>query len=169
MKMDLYHELIQHLNQLVVLYRQLLDTVRKEKQLLLKVDLPLLTESNKNKEQIISKIKSLESDWMAVAEQLYIVLGLKAEPPRLSEIARYFTGDEQSKLLQVQSVMNLLIQRTAAANKENEELVHNALTHISGAMKAIRETLNKNSVYAKKGTKNEAPAQTSGRLVSKEV
>ena len=169
MKMDLYHELIKHLNQLVLLYRQLLDVVRKEKQLLLKVDLPLLSESNKNKEQIISQIKALESDWMSVGEQLYIVIGLKAEPPRLSEIARHFSGDEQSKLLQVQSVMNLLIQRTTAANKENEELVRNALTHISGAMKAIRDTLNKNSVYAKKGIKSETPVQTSGRLVSKEV
>lgn len=169
MKMDLYHELVKQLNQLVMVYRQLLDTVRKEKQILIDVDLTSLAENNKLKETLLVKINELEVQWMAIGLELYAVCGVKEEAPRLSEIARYFTGAEQDKLLQIQTLLNLLVQRAAAANKENEELIRSALTHISGAMKAIRDTLSKNSTYEKKGKKNEAPAQTSGRLVSKEV
>lgn len=169
MKMDLYHELVKHLNQLVLSYRSLLDTVRTEKQILMVVDLPALAENNKIKEKILGQIKDLENEWMSVAAKLYVLLGITLDEPRLSEIARHFTGEEQNKILQMQSLLNLLIHRTSSVNKENEELIRSALTHINGAMKSIRDTLSKNSTYAKKGIKNETPVETSGRLVSKEV
>jgi hypothetical protein len=169
MKMELYQELVKHLNQLVLCYRSLLDTVRTEKQILMIVDLPALAVNNKVKEQYLRQIKDLENEWMSVAAKLYVLFGITLDEPRLSEIARYFTGEEQNKILQMQSLLNLLIQRTATVNKENEELIRSALTHINGAMSSIRATLSKNSTYAKKGKKNETPVETSGRLVSKEV
>ena len=169
MSHDLFQELVKHLSDLVLVYRHLLDTVRKEKQLLLKADLIQLKESNAAKEKMLAKIKSLESLWLATAHKIYNEFGKKTESPRLLEVANLLSGAQQEKLMQLRSVLNLLIQRTAAVNKQNEVLTQSALAHISGAMKAIKKTLNKNSNYEKKGTRSETQAETSGRLVSKEV
>ena len=169
MKNELFQDLVKHLSDLVLVYRHLLDTVRKEKQLLLKADLVSLKECNKAKEKMLAKIKQLEDKWTDTAMQIYALLGKKESTPRLLDIATHYAGAQQDKLMQLRSVLNLLIQRSAAVNKQNETLTHSALTHISGAMKAITSTLNKNSNYEKKGKRSEKAGEKSGRLVSKEV
>lgn len=168
-KQELFDQLVKHLSQLVLVYRHLLDAVRKEKQILLKAELAALQESNKSKEKMLKKISDLEKDWMNVATQIHALMGRDTGEPRLSEIATHFDGIQRDKLLQLRSVLNLLVQRTSAVNRQNESLTQSALSHISGAMKAIKDTLNKNSNYEKKGTRSEPSTKTSGRLMSKEV
>jgi len=172
MKNELFQELVKHLSQLVLVYRHLLDLVRKEKQLLLNADLETLKEITDSKEKMLKKIKDLENQWMATAVKIYSATGLKAQDqsPRLAEIATQYFGKDQEKLVRIRAVLNLLVQRTSAVNRQNETLTQSALSHVSGAMTAIKNTLNKkNSTYEKKGKRNEQPSETSGRLVSKEV
>lgn len=169
MKHQLFGELVQHLNHLVTVYRHLLDTVRKEKQILLKADLQSLTDNNATKEAMLHKINELEKKWMQVAESIHQNFGLKETTPRLSEIASLYEGEKQQKLLRFKTVLNLMIQRTSTLNKQNEQLAQSALSHIAGAMQSITETLNKKSPYEKKGKRAESALETSGRLVSKEA
>lgn len=168
MKHELFNDLVKHLNELVRVYRHLLETVRREKQLLLKADMPELDECNKAKEAMLMKVSELERKWTGTSHQILLLLGKDLESPRLLEIATQFDGVERDKLMQLRSVLNLLVQRIATVNKHNETLTQAALAHISGAMQAIKTTLNKNSNYEKKGKRSEAP-ENSGRLVSKNV
>lgn len=169
MKLELYDELVKNLSQLVLVYRHLLLSVRREKQILLRAELQALSESNIAKEALVARVKDLEDKWMGTADKLCKNLGLEESTPRLSEIAGRFEGAQREKLMQLQSVLNLLIRRTTSINKQNDVLIQSALTHIGGAMKSIRDTLSKNSTYEKKGTRSDAPTETSGRLVSKEA
>jgi len=168
MKNDLFKDLVQHLGDLVRVYRHLLETTRREKQLLLKADLEALTECTKSKEKMLEKINELDKKWSSTAVQLSLLFGKGAEVPRLIDIATQFDGAQRDKLMQLRSVLNLLVQRISGVNKDNEGLTHSALAHISGAMQAIKQTLNKNSNYEKKGKRSETP-ETSGRLMSKNV
>ncbi len=169
MKHSLYKDLVQHLNELVRVYRHLLETVRREKQLLLKADIVALDECTKAKEMMLAKVNELEKKWMTTAKQIYLLLDKKDfESPRLLDIATKYDGAERDKLLQLRSVLNLLVQRIIGVNKDNEALTQSALSHISGAMQAIKQTLNKNSNYEKKGKRSDAN-ETTGRLVSKNV
>jgi hypothetical protein len=169
MKQQLFLELVKHLNQLVLVYRHLFDTVRKEKAMLLSADLQGLSDVNQAKELMLKKINEIEKKWMAVASEMQPVLGLSATTPRLLEIAESYTGAEREKLLRFRTVLNLIIQRTSALNKQNDQLAKSALSHIAGAMQAFTDTLNKKSNYLKKGKRSESSMETSGRLVSKEV
>jgi hypothetical protein len=62
----------------------------------------------------------------------------------------------------------LLLKRVHELNKENETLVQSALQHVTGAMKAIRETLQEKPTYQRKGEVSSGPAPT-GNLVSREA
>jgi len=169
MKDSLYTEIVKHLNQLVLVYRHLYDVVRQEKSALIHADLQVLPELNQRKELMLKKINELEKMWMDVASRMRPVLNLQAETPRLLEIAEAYSGKQRDKLMRFRTVLNLLVQRTAVINRANDQLTQSALSHISGAMQAFTETLNKKSNYEKKGKRSESSKETSGRLVSKEV
>lgn len=169
MRDQLYAELVENLNQLVRVYRHLLDVVRKEKQILVKAQITELSENNKSKEKMVSKAKELEGAWMESAYKLYKELNIKEKDQRLLEIARHFNGEKGEKLHKLHSVLTLLVKRTVEINKANDEYIQSALSHISGAMKAIRETLSQNTNYEKAGKKGKEKLETAGRLMSKEV
>lgn len=170
MKEQLYQDLIQSLNQLVWVYRHLLDTVRKERDILTNAYLDEIQDVNQTKEKMLEKVRELEAQWSSIAIDLSAYLQIDiTEGPRLSDIAKHFSGEQSKKLQQLRSVLNLLVARTAEVNAYNDKLIHSALSHISGAMQAIRDTLSSKSPYAKQGKRTEPTTETAGRLVSKEV
>ncbi|MBX3021064.1 MAG: flagellar protein FlgN [Bdellovibrionales bacterium] len=150
----------------IKVYRHLLDVVRKEKEILVAANLDELNENNKSKEAMLIRIRALESDRVKWAEEVQKELGLKGEP-RLLDIARHLDSEPAEKLRNVHSVLELLLRRVQEYNRQNEELVQSALTNITGAMKAIKGTLEEKPTYKKKGeVEGHASA---GQLVSREA
>lgn len=162
-----YSQLVRCLDQLIKVYRSLLEVVRKEKQILIDSNVEGLSENNKAKEAMIIKIKSLETQRLRCAKDLALIIGVDPERPRLSDIAARFSGAEGEKLRNSQSVLELLIKRVSEINKENEVLVQSALRSITGAMQSIKETLQDKNIYQNKGKIQQA--QAPGNLVRKEV
>lgn len=156
------------LEDLIKVYRNLLETVRNEKEILIGSNLDELTENNRAKEAMLVRIRSLEETRIQVAADLCEALGLSRENPRLLDIARHLGGVEGDRMHNMHSVLELLLKRVQELNKQNEGLVESALSHITGAMKAIRETLKEKPTYQRKGEVAAAPAQ-SGQLVSREA
>lgn len=170
MKEQLYQDLVQSLNQLVWVYRHLLDTVRKERDILTHAYLDEMQDINQTKEKMLEKVRELEARWTSTALDLYSLLQIDVKQgPQLSELAKYFSTAESQKLHQLRSVLNLLVARTSEVNQYNDKMIQSALSHISGAMQAIRETLSSKAPYAKQGKRTEPARETAGRLVSKEV
>jgi flagellar biosynthesis/type III secretory pathway chaperone len=163
---ELVDSLLGTLEEQVKVYRALLDVVRKEKEILVSANLDDLTENNRSKEAMLIKIRALESQRVTAATGVYQSLGLHGEP-RLLEIARYVKSAEGDKLRSVHSVLELLLRRVQEYNRQNETLVQSALNNITGAMNAIKSTLQEKPVYQKQG-EVEGTTQ-SGQLVSREA
>ena len=168
LKQNNYKALISCLEQLVKVYRLLLTVVRNEKQILIDSNLEELTENNKTKEATLIKLKSLETQRMKYARDLAEVCGGDTDAPRLLEIATFFEGQESVKLRNLHSVLDLLVRRVNEINQENEVLVKNALSTISGAMDSIRDTLTEKPVYGQKGGMKSSKS-SDGSLFSKDV
>ena len=159
--------LVQVLEDQIKVYRHLLDTVRKEKEILISANLDELNENNRSKEALLIKIRSLEASRMKAAVEVYRSLGLPGDEPRLTEIARYVNGELSSRLHNIHSVLELLLKRVQEFNQQNEVLVQSALSNITGAMNAIKSTLAEKPTYQKKGeVEGHASA---GQLVSREA
>jgi flagellar biosynthesis/type III secretory pathway chaperone len=164
---NLVTHLLAVLDDQIKVYRHLLDVVRKEKDILVSTHLDELNENNRSKEAMLIKIRTLESERIKAAQELHGLLGLGAGEPRLTELARHMDDVHAEKLRTVHNVLELLLRRVQDYNRQNETLVQSALSNITGAMNAIKGTLEEKATYQKKG---EVEGHTaSGQIVSREA
>ena len=167
--MKSYDRLTKSLDQLVTVYRHLLEVVRKENEILSGAEMDRIVEVNEAKEKLVFKVKELDQNWQKSADHLAAELKLIDSKPTLLGLAKNLKGDESKKLEQLHSVLNMLVERIAELNKKNEILVQAALTHISGAMNSITKTLNENPTYKNSGNMEGKNKDAQGRLVQKEA
>lgn len=158
--------LIGVLEEEIKIYRTLLDIVRKEKDILISANLDDLNENNRAKEAMLLKIRALEAQRLKNAVEVYQALNLNGEQPRLLEIARHVDDETAEKLRNVHSVLDLLLRRIQEFNRSNEDLVQSALHNVTGAMNAIKSSVQEKPTYQKKG-EVEGHMQ-SGHLVSRQ-
>ena len=155
------------LEEQVKVYRHLLEVVRKEKEILVSTNLDDLNENNRSKEAMLIKIRALESERLSLAGEVYQQLALPGEQPRLMEIARHLPEEAANRLRSIHNVLELLLRRVQEYNRQNEVLVQSALNNITGAMNAIKGTLQEKPTYQKKG-EVEGHA-SSGQIVRREA
>lgn len=164
-----YQKLIANLEDLTKLYRQLLDIVRKEKEILLAANLDELNANNQGKEALLMKLRMVDVLRVKHAEELAAMVGADKQNPRLLEIAQKMGGPEGDRLRSLHSALEMVIQRMMEINRENEEYARSALDTLQGALGEIKDTLGGNKkIYAKKGTYQPGPDQT-GNFVRKEA
>jgi len=136
-----YADLLSCLDDLVKIYRSLLDVVRREKEILVESRLDELNENNKSKDTLLVRIRSLENSRTKLARDLAVLTSSDVDQPRLLELAANLPKDQGDRLRNMHSVLELLIRRVSEVNKTNEELVQSALRSITGAMEAIKDGL----------------------------
>jgi flagellar biosynthesis/type III secretory pathway chaperone len=159
--------LVTVLDEQIKIYRHLLEVVRKEKEILVAANLDDLNENNRAKEAMLIKIRALEVERIRVATHVAQELGLKGESPRLLDIANHLPDESGEKLRSIHSVLELLLKRVQEYNRQNEILVQSALNNITGAMNALKGSLESKPTYQKKG---EVEGHTAaGNLVSRQV
>lgn len=161
-------QLVHILDEQITVYRQLLEVVRREKDILISANLDDLSENNKLKETQLIKIRGLETERIRVAAQLATSLGLSPEAPRLLEIANHLSQEGGDKLRTMHSVLELLVRRIQDLNQKNEVLVQSALANVTGAMTNLKNVLEEQKTYKRKGDLGKAQT-ISGQLVSKEA
>ncbi|MGZ3745335.1 MAG: flagellar protein FlgN [Pseudobdellovibrionaceae bacterium] len=162
-----YQRLVANLEEMTKLYRQLLDLVRKEKQLLVDANMEKLQENNEFKENLLFKIKSIDSLRMRYAAELACLVHADQENPRLLDIAKNLGGAEGDRLRVIHSALDLLVKRLSFLNKENEDVAQTALKNLNGALGNIKDTLSGKKTYGAKGQVQRGPEQA-GHFVCKE-
>jgi flagellar biosynthesis/type III secretory pathway chaperone len=165
---DVYRELLGCLDDLVKIYRSLLEVVRREKEILVESRLDELNENNKTKDALLVRIRTLENSRTKLARDLAVLTSSDVDQPRLLEIAANLPVDRGDRLRNMHSVLDLLIRRVSEVNKQNEELVQSALRSITGAMESIKDGLQPATTYEKKGSMSSGRSE-GGALVSREV
>lgn len=162
-------KLIDCLDEMVKLYRHLLEVVRTEKELLITANVDGLEKSNESKEIMLSKIRALESLRGKCSRELATELGMKDEAPRLLVLARNVSLEEGDRLRSLHSVLDLLVKRVREYNEQNQVLAEAGLKHVTGALGAIRDSLREDKpVYKRQGEVSLSPLQ-SGQLVRREA
>jgi FlgN protein len=169
MKQKAYEKLIQNLDEIVKQYRLLLDSVRKEKELLIKSDITQLNENNERKEQFIAKIKNLDDNRLMFASDLAQAIGADHLEPRLLQLAQKMGGAEGDRLRTMHSTLELLITRLMTLNKENAVYAESALKTVNSALENIKDAITGGQkTYQKKGQYQQG-YDKSGHLISKEA
>ena len=155
------------LDGLIKVYRQVLNVVRKERDILIAANLDELNENNKTKETLLIKARQLEAERIQVAKNFAVAEDL-SDTTRLLEFANHIGGDLGERLRNMQTALELLLKRVREFNAQNEVLVNSALEKVTGAMGSICNSLKDKPTYKKTGGVISRPAE-SGQLVSKEA
>jgi flagellar biosynthesis/type III secretory pathway chaperone len=150
----------------IKVYRNMLDLVRREKEVLISAQIIELEDCNKAKETMVLKIRGLERQREKAAREMGHAVGLQLENPRLLEIATKLIDPESSKIRSIHSTMTLLIGRIKEINDANEDLIQASLKMVNGALGAIKQTLQPKSTYAASGEVKKT--EVAGHFVSKE-
>lgn len=164
----LFVDLDQSLDDLIKVYRSLLNTIRNEKEILISSNLEELEKSNKSKETILLKVRKMDEARQKVTKELAESEGLDPEVTRLLDFAKHFGGEEGDRLRKLHSVLDLLLTRIQEINQNNEVLVKVALDNVTGGISNIRDSLSENKVYKKGGAVQSTPAE-SGQLVRRQI
>lgn len=163
-----FDKLIIHLDELTKNYRQLLDCVRKEKDLLILTNIEKLNENNLLKEQLLFKIKSMDGLRINYATELSVALGLDSQKIRLLEIAQKMGGPQADKLRTFHSALEMIIKRLTELNQSNAKYAESALKNVNNAMNSFKDTLMGQKTYQSKGQYKKGH-EKSGHLVSREA
>ncbi len=164
-----YQKLVQNLEELTKLYRQLLDVIRKEKEYLIAVDIEKLEINNTEKENLLSKIRNQDSARERYAREFAHLIGGDSNNPRLLELAKILHGSEAEKRLRsIHSMLEMLVVRVTTLNKDNETYAQSALSTLNGALANVKDTLAGKNTYARKGQMEYGPHK-SGNFVKKEA
>lgn len=163
-----YNKLVSNLEEITTLYRQLLEIVRKEKEILLSAKVDELIENNVVKDQTLMKIRLADALRLKHAQELALLIKADYENPRLLDIAQKVPQPFGEHLRSLHATLDLLISRLVEFNRDNESYAQTALSTLTGTMNDIRETLTGKKTYEKKGQYKTGP-EVSGNFVSKEV
>ena len=164
----IYSKLEHNLEDMTKLYRQMIDLLRKEKDLFLNPEIEKIEDSNKQKEYILARLKSLDALRAKYASDLSEQLALDATQPRLLEIARKIGGPRADKLRSVHATLEILIKKIPELQKDNEQYVQSALNHIRGAISNVKDTLSGPVTYKREGYKDKG-SEHSGHLIRREA
>ncbi len=163
-----FDRLSNNLNEMIGLYRSLLETIRQEADLLIKADIEKLNQINKEKENLLFKIRALDLAREKYAKDLAKAHRLDLPVPRLLELARQIGGVSGDQLRNYHATLDLLLNRVAKLNRQNEDYTKSALETLSGALSEIKGTLAGKPTYGQKGKMTVGP-EKAGNFISKEA
>jgi flagellar biosynthesis/type III secretory pathway chaperone len=165
---ELLHQVLQ---KLIGLHRQLLDTVRLERDALVQANLKDIQEATFAKQALIEAIRQTECQRISVLEQVAKAWGIAPAGLTLSEVIIRIQGSDIKTAELLRSVLNtltILVKRVSDQNDENRILVDGFLNHLAEMKKNVMgESLPRSDVYNQAGKR--APQPSGARLISKEV
>src|SRR6185437_12572675 len=94
---DSFEQLEKSLDELIKVYRGVLNVVRQERDILISTQLEALSENNLTKEKMLVKARQLEEERQKAARVLAGIEGLP-ENAKLIEFAKHFGGEAGERL-----------------------------------------------------------------------
>ena len=159
------------LQRLVGLHRQLLDTVRIEKEALVQADLKGIQETTCAKQALIESIHQEESQRLRYMAELALEWKRPLRDLSLSAIAIAIQGRDPKGADQLRSVFNaltILIKRVSEQNQENKVVAEKSLHHINQMKRnVLGESNGKSNTYTQQGKRSAGPNES--RLISREA
>lgn len=164
---NLYHSL----QKLLGLHRQLLETIRLERQVLIQADLKAIQTLTCNKHALIESIHQAEQSRLNQVIEHAVLWKKNQQELTLSQIIIEIQGRDPTGANQLRSACNalsILIQRISDQNSENQSFISKSIEHLN-QMKSniLGEGAPRSTTYNQNAQKTSRP-QTH-RLLSKEI
>ena len=164
-------KILQILQKLIGLHRQLHEVCRSEREALVAADVKQVQEFVHAKELVVESIKQEEAKRIRISADVALELKRPLSEMTLTNLIME-TEPQNPKLAEaLRSAMNalvILIDRARKLNASNQELIDRSLEHVHAMKKnVLGEAVPRSDVYGSQGQK--LPHTSGARLISKEV
>lgn len=164
-------QLNQALQRLIGLHRQLLETVRFEREAMVKADLHEIQETTLAKQALVEALQRAENERLRPIGLLAVAWKKSVKELTLTQIIQDIQGRDPKgaeTLRTAQNALNILIQRISEQNKDNQEFVEKSIQHIhTMAKNVLGESVPRSNTYTSQGQRSN-PVH-GARLISKEI
>jgi hypothetical protein len=156
------------LQKLTGLHRQLLDTVRIERDALVSADLKAIQEVTNAKTVLVEHVRQHESLRLRLIGALAAEWKIPAAEMTLQRMIIQVQGTDQKSAEQFRSALNALTLLIREQNEDNRVLVETSLDHVNTMKRnVLGEAQPRSNTYNKTG-QSQAPA-SDARLISQEA
>jgi flagellar biosynthesis/type III secretory pathway chaperone len=161
----------QIIQKLIGLHRNLMDTVRAERDALVNADLKGIQDATGAKEGIIQAIRQAESDRLKLLGELALIWKRPFKDLTLPNIIIHVQGTDQKAAEQLRSGFNALttlIAHITEQNKYNAQLIERSIAHLNKMKRnVLGEGVPHSDTYTQKAQKTSSAGGS--RLISTEV
>ncbi|MCM2280002.1 MAG: flagellar protein FlgN [Oligoflexia bacterium] len=166
-----FDQLIQSLQKLIGLHRQLLETVRAEHAALVNAELKGIQDAVAAKQALIEAIRQVEVARMKAIAELALIWKRPLRELTLANVAIAIQGHDPKTADQLRSTLNtltILVKRVSDQNESNKALVERSLEHVHEMKKnVLGESRPRTDVYSQKG--HRVSGSSEARFLSKEA
>lgn len=144
----LIYQLIENLNNEISVFREILETSKREKEEIVKGDLDLINKSVKKLEELSSRAKRLESSRTELISDVALVLNKNKDTITISEIIESIKNqpEEHNSLSSAVSKINELLIEVKEVNEINKSLISQSLEYINYSVNVLQSTFIDNPV-----------------------
>lgn len=155
-------EISKCLGQEVELYRQLLDVVGDEREILLHGDHQKLLGTSERKVAVCQELITVQENRRELMQKLSPD---RDKPLKVSDLANYLPRTQQGVFRTLVAKLSRMTERLASLNQANKAFIEEALDTVEGLLQAI--TSGGSLLYGNKGTRQNR--QPLPRIVTREV
>lgn len=164
---DLLREFSQLLDEEGLLYGELLEALRTEKDALLKSDVNGFTRSLEVKRKLVGRLRSLEHKRKKLQDSLAERLGFAAQSFTMKRLAASLDAPLGARFTQLRISLKALLERVRALQQTNRDMIAHGLKLTRSSLHFLEESLVPHRVYHPSG-RIQKPMGT-GRLLSGSV
>jgi flagellar biosynthesis/type III secretory pathway chaperone len=120
------------------IYRSLLSLLQKERRIIVDCSIEGLIRNNKEKENLVLKIRILEQSREAVLEKLANRMGLSLDGLTLSMLEKRLKEPVAAQLRTLRSSLSAILQSIREVNEENQAYLQHSMDLVKGSLSLIR-------------------------------
>lgn len=119
-------------------YRSLLSLLQKERRIVVECSVEELIQANKEKENLVLKIRILDQSREAILEGLADTMGLSRDGLTLSALEQRLKGPLATQLRTLRSELSAILKSIRDVNEENRVFLQHSVDFVKGSLALIR-------------------------------
>lgn len=153
-------QLLDILGEQATRYEELLGLSKEKKDVIIANDIEQLQKINHLENLVISQNQKLEKKRQSIVEDMAIVLDQKESDLTLPKMIELLEGQEgHQALIDLQKRFKEVVDELKEVNKQNGELIQNALEYIEFSTNVIRSTMNQGPATYAPGAEDNYPGE----------
>ncbi len=161
----LFDSLFSLLDSEVAIYREMEGLLRNEKKALILSSVPVLSQSNRLKEDMLNQAAVLERSRMDLVRQIAGHLRVSPEIINLSYLITYVQPPQRDMLRRFQAELKEMAGRIKALNRENQRLAEMSLVYAKSWLNYFVQITSPQSGYVSNGQLQ--MGQINGKLINR--